>query len=476
MSQIHIETLGCRLNQIESEATARFFTDENFSVSMEGLSAASETDNDTCLGIINTCTVTQKSEQKARRIIRLMLKKFPSASVIVTGCYAQLSPAEIKAIAPRICVIGGQMKSRLSKVPELLIEAQGKKWNAKDFSALIEKEITSLPQLKAGIPEDSFKLSATSFLSHSRASLKIQDGCNNNCAFCAIHIARGHSVSLDVQTAIDRVKELEEKGHDEVVLTTVNISQYKGTWKDGFCDFTELLSLLLENTKRIHFRISSLYPDIVDDDFCRVISDSRVQPHFHISVQSGSTEILKAMNRPYSRESVIKACKKLREAKNNPFIACDIITGFPSETDEDFNKTMQLCSECDFAWVHAFPYSVRPGTAAASMKNKVPQSVSGERAKQLTEWAINQKITYVKDFCGSEHKAVLETVKRPLALSAKSSAGRFIYHAVTDNFIHCEIISDKLLETNKMISLRIRTALEDRIKKGGDIEAAAEFI
>ena len=476
MSQIHIETLGCRLNQIESEATARFFTDANFSVSMEGLSSSSETDNDTCLGIINTCTVTQKSEQKARRIIRLMLKKFPYASVIVTGCYAQISPEEIKAIDSRICVIGGQMKSRLSKVPELLIEAQGKKWNAKDFSVLIEKEITSLPQLKAGIPEDSFKLSATSFLSHSRASLKIQDGCNNNCAFCAIHIARGHSVSLDVQTAIDRVKELEEKGHDEVVLTTVNISQYKGTWKDGFCDFTELLSLLLEKTKRIHFRISSLYPDIVNDDFCRVISDSRVQPHFHISVQSGSTEILKAMNRPYSRASVIKACKKLREAKNNPFIACDIITGFPGETDEDFDKTMQLCSECNFAWVHAFPYSERPGTAAASMKNKVPQSVSGERSKQLTEWAINQKIKYVKDFCGSEHKAVLETVKRPLALSAKSSAGRFIYHAVTDNFIHCEIISDKLLEANKMISLRISTALEDRIKKGGDIEAAAEFI
>ncbi len=443
---------------------------------MEGLSSSSETDNDTCLGIINTCTVTKKSEQKARRIIRLMLKKFPSASVIVTGCYAQISPEEIKAIDPRICVIGGQMKSRLSKVPQLLIEAQGKKWNAKDFSALIEKEITSLPQLKAGIPEDSFKLSATSFLSHSRASLKIQDGCNNNCAFCAIHIARGHSVSLDVQTAIDRVKELEEKGHDEVVLTTVNISQYKGAWKDGFCDFTELLSLLLENTKKIHFRISSLYPDIVNDDFCRVISDSRVQPHFHISVQSGSTEILKAMNRPYSRESVIKACKKLREAKNNPFIACDIITGFPGETDEDFDKTMQLCSECNFAWVHAFPYSARPGTAAASMKNKVPQSVSGERSKQLTEWAINQKIKYVKDFYGSEHKAVLETVKRPLALSAKGSSGRFIYHAVTDNFIHCEIISEKLLETNKMISLRISTALEDRIKKGGDIEAAAEFI
>lgn len=476
VSQIHIETLGCRLNQIESEATARFFTDANFSVSMEGLTSSSESNNETCLGIINTCTVTHKSEQKARRIIRLMLKKFPSAAILVTGCYAQLSPEEIKAIDSRICVIGGQMKSRLSKVPDLLTKSLTEKWQAEDFSKLIEKEIASLPQLQAGIPEDSFKLSATSFLSHSRASLKIQDGCNNNCAFCAIHIARGHSVSLDVQTAINRVRELEEKGHDEVVLTTVNISQYKGVYKDGFCNFTELLFLLLENTKKIHFRISSLYPDIVDDDFCRVISDPRVQPHFHISVQSGSTEILKAMNRPYSIESVIKACQKLREVKDRPFIACDIITGFPGESDEDFEKTIQLCSECDFAWVHAFPFSERPGTTAASMKNKVAQSVSGERAKRLTEWAINQKIKYVKSFSGSEHKAVLETVKRPLALAVKSSNKRVIYHAVTDNFIHCEIISERILEANKMISLRITNVLEDRIKKGGDIEAAAEFI
>lgn len=476
MSQIHIETLGCRLNQIESEATARFFTDSNFTVSMEGLASSSETDNNTLIGIINTCTVTQKSEQKARRLIRLMLKKFPSAALIVTGCYAQLTPKEIKDIDSRICVIGGQMKSRLAKVPQLLKNSLAEKWNAIAFVNLIEKEISSIPQLKAGIPEDSFKLSATSFLSHSRASLKIQDGCNNNCAFCAIHIARGHSVSLDVQTAIDRVCELEEKGHDEVVLTTVNISQYKGEWKGKLYNFTELLSVLLENTKKIHFRISSLYPDIVDDDFCRVISNPRVQPHFHISVQSGSSQILKAMNRPYSSESVINACKKLRQAKTNPFIACDIITGFPGERDEDFEKTMKLCSECDFAWVHAFPYSERPGTSAAVMKNKIPQYVSGERAKRLTEWAVNQKIKYVKSFTGTEHKAVLETVKRPLALSAKSTSVHYIYHAVTDNFIHCEIISTQLIEANKMISIRIKDVLEDRIKKGGDIEASAELI
>ena len=415
-------------------------------------------------------------KQKARRVIRLMLKKYPNACVLVTGCYAQLSSSQILSIDKRICVIGGQMKSRLEKVPSLLLSAQKSgSWNAQSFAQSVMNEISSAPQLKPGFPENSFKLSATSFLSHSRASLKIQDGCNCSCSYCAIHIARGHSVSLDVQTAIDRVRELEAKGHDEVVLTSVKIGQYKAPWKDGFCDFTGLLSLLLENTKTIHFRISSIYPDVVDEDFCRVIAAPRVQPHFHISVQSGSTKILHAMNRPYSAKSVIEACNLLRRAKKNPFIACDIITGFPGETDDDFEQTMELCRKCGFAWVHAFPYSERPGTLAATMKDKVPQSVSGARAKRLTEWAIAQKIAYVEQFIGTEHEAVLETLKRPaaFAMDKAGKAGRIIYHAVTDNFIHCEIVSDKLLETNKMIKLRIKEVLSDRIKKGGDIEATA---
>ena len=444
---------------------------------MEGLTSSSESDNTTLIGIINTCTVTQKAEQKARRLLRLMLKKYPSALIIVTGCYAQLAEKEIEAIDKRICVIGGQMKSRIAKVPVLLSDAiKSGEWNPLAFIEIIKKNVTAQPQLKAGFPENSFTLSATSFLSHSRASLKIQDGCNNNCAFCAIHIARGHSVSLEVQTAIDRVRQLEEKGHDEVVLTSVNIGQYKAEYKGKYINFTGLLTLLLENTSKIHFRISSLYPDVVDDDFCRVISNPRVQPHFHISVQSGSEKILAAMNRPYSVQSVIDACQRLNKAKEKPFLACDIITGFPGETVEDFSATMDLCQKCDFAWVHAFPYSERPGTTAASMKNKVPQSVSGQRAKEITEWAVSQKIKYVEAFIGSQHEAVLETVKRPLAMAAGTKSGRFIYHAVTDNFIHCEIISEKQIEANKMVKIRISDVLSDRIKKGGDIEASAEFI
>lgn len=473
-NKIHIETLGCRLNQIESESIAKVFLDLNFDVKMDSLSAKNECDADVILSILNTCTVTQKAEQKARRIIRLMLEKYPFSLVIVTGCYAQLAEKEISQIDKRVFVIMGQIKSRISAIPAILNEfLQKNEWNPLTFKQELAN-LTSVPQEKKFFPENSFKLSASSLLAHSRASLKIQDGCNNNCSYCAIHIARGHSVSLDVQTAIDRVVELENKGYDEVVLTTVNIAQYKGQYKTEYCNFTQLLELLLQNTKHICFRISSLYPEIIDEKFCTVISDNRVQPHFHLSVQSGSNKILQLMNRQYTKEQVINACKMLRKAKNNPFIACDIITGFPGETEQDFNDTKKLCDECQFAWVHSFPFSPRPGTVALKLENKVPNSVSGERSKTLTQWAINQKITYCNQFIGKKLSAIIETVKRPAAIS--QSKNILIYHAVTENFLHCEILSNNELAVSKKVELEITEVLSERINKGGDIEVSAKII
>lgn len=478
MNVVKIETLGCRLNQIESEAAGRFFLDKGFQVDMSSTTATSPENKEVALAILNTCTVTQKAEQKARRIIRLMLKKYPLATVLVTGCYAQLSKDEILKIDNRICVIGGQIKSRIEAVPNLLKEnlEDKNKWDSKAFALFVQNKVSSVSAVKPGMPEQAFKLAASSFVAHSRASLKIQDGCNSSCSYCAIHIARGHSVSIDVQTAIDRVRELEELGHKEVVLTTVNIGQYKGVWKDGYCNFSQLLKLLLENTTSINFRISSLYPEIVNDEFCKVISDKRVRPHFHISVQSGSNTILKSMNRVYEASAVLEACNKIKLVKENPFLACDIITGFPGETDSDFEQTMTLCKECNFSWVHAFPYSERPGTVACTLKNKVPQSVSGQRAKELTEWAIDQKIKYIEQWCGQELDAILETCRKPAAISSSVNGQMYIYHLMTENFIHCEVQSTKQMELNKQVKIKIIKPLSERITKGGEIEAVAQFV
>ena len=480
MADVRIETLGCRLNQIESEAAARLFADAGFDVCLEGVTASCAEDSSVKLIIINTCAVTQKAEQKARRLIRLVLKKFDGAAVLVTGCYAQLSRDQIEKIDGRVVVLGGQVKSRLSAVPGLLKKHAGANagFNSSSFIMDVKEKVVSQPVQKAGFPEDSFKLSTTSLLAHSRASIKIQDGCNNNCSYCTIHIARGHSVSLDVNTALERVQALEKAGYDEVVLTTINIAQYKGRLVKGspedcsgesWLDFTGLLEYLLAHTSKINFRISSLYPEVVTDDFCRVISDSRVRPHFHISVQSGSNKILELMNRRYGRQEVITACSMLRKAKPQAFIACDIITGFPGEAEEDFDQTLDLCRSCSFAWIHAFPFSERPGTPACSMKPKIPQSVSGKRAQTLTELAIKNKIEYIKSFAGKEVSAVVEK------MSAKLADGTYRYHCMTQNFIHCELESSCELEPNKAVVVKIIEPLVDRIKKGGDIEARANL-
>ena len=464
MCTVRIETLGCRLNQIESESAAQLFIESGFNV----IFSIDDVDDTTRLVIINTCAVTQKAEQKARRIIRLAVKKYQNAVVLVTGCYAQLSKNEIEKMDPRSAVLGGQVKSRIAKIPELLKAID----NPADFASLLKEQICSMPAVKPGFPEDSFKFAASSLQAHSRASLKIQDGCNNNCSFCTIHIARGHSVSLDVAKALERVQALENQGYDEVVLTTINIAQYKGLFVDEngveqYYNFAVLLKYLLGATKKICFRISSLYPEIVDEEFCEVIKDQRVRPHFHISVQSGSNRILELMNRRYKRDDVIAACRALREAKPQCFLACDIITGFPGETNEDFEQTLDLCRQCDFTWIHAFPFSERPGTAACSMKPKIPQSVSQKRAKTLNAWAVKQKISYIQSFIEKSLSAVIEK-QQP-----SSQAGKFVYNCMTENFIHCQLTSPEPLKESQSYTIRITSILKENIHKGGEIEAMA---
>ena len=467
MCTVRIETLGCRLNQIESESAAQLFIESGFNV----VFSIDDVDDTTRLVIINTCAVTQKAEQKARRIIRLAVKKYKNAVVLVTGCYAQLSKDEIEKIDSRIVVLGGQVKSRIAKVPKLLKDFG----SPADFALLLKKDICSVPVIKPGFPEDSFKFAASSLKAHSRASLKIQDGCNNNCSFCTIHIARGQSVSLDVASACERVLALEAAGYDEVVLTTINIAQYRGKFVDEneveqYFNFAALLKHLLTNTNKINFRISSLYPEIVDKDFCDVIKSPRVRPHFHISVQSGSNRILELMNRKYKREDVIKACRDLRVAKPQCFLACDIITGFPSETDEDFEQTQDLCRQCDFTWIHAFPFSERPGTAACSLKPKIPQSVSQKRAKTLNAWAVQQKISYIQSFIEKPLSAVIEK-QQP-----STQSGKFVYNCMTENFIHCQLTSPEPLKESKSYTIKITSILTENIHKGGEIEAMGQML
>lgn len=440
---VRFETLGCKLNQIESESAARAFSDRGFDCRMGTVGSASPADTNTLLCIVNTCTVTAKAEQKCRRIIRLLLEKYPRAAILVTGCYAQLDSHLLNAIDKRIAVLGGRRKDALVRLPEFLnaflnaIRSGAEQKlctgeNAPYSAQALAAELRLLYAEKAGreelrslaeIRKAAFVLSTDTFLQHSRPSLKIQDGCDNRCSYCRICFARGPSVSLEAAKVLERVLQLEKAGHREVILTGVNVGQYR--FEEG--GLAALLSFLLKHTARIAFRLSSLHPQIVNDALCRVLSDERIRPHFHLSVQSGSDAVLSSMRRPYKADCVRRAVERLRSVKKYAFIACDIIAGFPGESRTDFEQTLELCRSCNFSWIHAFPFSPRPGTAAYTMKDRVSPADARSRVHELTLIAEAQKKAYIESCIGKCFKAVIEKFRKGEV------------RAVTENFLHVRI-------------------------------------
>ena len=481
---IHFETLGCRLNQDETEGAVRSFSKNGFSCHTEAVTSKTLTSEDVIFCVINTCTVTGKAEQKARRIIRLCLEKFPKSIVCVTGCYAELDEAAIKKIdCNRITVIPGTKKFILNDVAfELSKEnlfTQNGFVDIKKINEFISEKNNYYSNVQ--ISNLKFSLYTPVFEKHSRASLKIQDGCNNSCTFCRIHFARGKAISLNVEEVLKRVKELELNGKEEVVLTGVNLSQYAGDFSENGKtekkSFAFLLKYLVENTEKIKFRVSSFYPQCVTDELCEVLKNNRVQPFFHLSIQSGSNSVLKAMARPYTKNHVVDAVKKLNLARPEMFISCDIIAGFPGETENDFNDTVSLCNECNFSWIHVFPFSARPGTSAASFKNQIEEKVKSYRAAVLGKIAVKGKINYINSIVGKCFDAVVEN-SRALRLRKNIEKDDEVktYHAVTDNYIHVEFKSKELFENSRSVRLKIVRTLEENIQTGKEIEALAQIV
>jgi len=287
---VSFHTLGCKLNQLETESIVQAFRAEGFDVVSWGSPAD--------IYVVNTCTVTSMAEQKARREIRKVLRERPASCVIATGCYAQLAPEALAAVADdldssfsegagglldrrRVVVVSGDLKSALIDLPSFLNDS------ACASCDLPETLAAWLAGGNAG-RADPFRFDAADFAFHSRASLKIQDGCDNVCSYCRVRLARGRSVSLSSSEVLARLRSLEERGYAEAVLTGINISRYRDA--DGV-DISALIGLLLSGTDRIALRISSTEPDGVDERFAAAAADPRVRPHFHLSVQSGSAEV-----------------------------------------------------------------------------------------------------------------------------------------------------------------------------------------
>ncbi|MCL2066280.1 MAG: tRNA (N(6)-L-threonylcarbamoyladenosine(37)-C(2))-methylthiotransferase MtaB [Treponema sp.] len=392
---------------MESEAIADAFRDAGFFPGSRGDFSGEQSG----IIIINTCTVTTKADQKARRIIRKALRDNPSSCVLVTGCYAQLESEAIKSLESecsaegRLFVFRGDKKGALLDLPRYLQGADIKD----DISALV-KSYSGNNSNPDNI--DIFNFAPEHFSFHSRGFLKIQDGCDRHCTYCRTRLARGTSRSLDADLALKELQRLEGAGYAEAVLTGLNITDYRSNviadnGREINC-LGGLLEYLLSETQCINIRLSSLEPDGIDGKLAEVLPHKRIRSHFHLSVQSGSEKILSEMGRGYGSETVECAAALFRTAKDDPFLACDIIAGFPGETEDDFNKTLDLCRRIDFAWIHVFPFSRRPGTAAFSFPQQVPEKDTAKRVEILMELAREGRRRYVQRWIGRELEAVVE--------------------------------------------------------------------
>lgn len=422
---VYIYTLGCRLNQCESEAIAQSFENEGFSISKKIGKCP--------IYVVNTCTVTSKAEQKARRMIRLFAQDQSCEVVIVTGCYAQMNKEDIEELSEKVIVVGGDKKASLLTVAKYI----------KEHSDLDLYDAVRLFCIdNANKTLNPFDFDATNFKFHSRAYLKIQDGCDNNCYYCRVHIARGKSVSLPVEEVVKRAVELEHSGYHEIVLTGVNLTMYNHQ-SGGIGGLLEALLKALGPDMRLRF--SSLEPDHIDPLFLSLIKDKRVQPHFHIPVQSASDVVLKRINRHYSQQQLREIILKVKQARPEAFLACDVIAGLPGETNEEFEVTYNFLKEMNFSQLHVFPFSPRPNTQLFNAKDRICEEVRDQRALRLRNLSEALHKAYIKSQSNKDVEIVLEKQR-----------GEY-FNALSANYLKVQIESKPIFKEGAIVEAKFPT-------------------
>lgn len=390
-------TLGCKVNQAETDSM------------LDMLSAAGadivDFEEKADIYIVNTCSVTNIADKKSRQMLHRAKKRNPESIVIAAGCYVQSAKELLEQDESVDIVISNNKKKDITDIVNDYINvrkneggdapADGEK---KEYFVDISKE-TEYEEMGGHVP-----------VGHTRAYVKIQDGCNQFCSYCIIPYVRGRIRSRSEEAVIAEVTELAESGIKEVVLTGIHISSY-GKDKNNEGALIDLIDAIskIKGIKRI--RLGSLEPGIITEDFVRRVSaNKKVCPHFHLSLQSGCNKILKRMNRKYTREQYFEKCEMLREAYDAPALTTDVIVGFPGETDEEFEETVQYLTELNLYEMHIFKYSPRKGTVAAAMKDQVSPEVKNKRSDVLLELAERGKKAYEAKYEDAELEVLVEEV------------------------------------------------------------------
>lgn len=408
--KVAFHTLGCKVNQYESAAMAELFLNRGYEIV--------DFDSFADIYVINTCNVTNESARKSRQWIRRAIRKNPNAKIVVVGCYSQVEPAEVSQISGVDVILGTKNRHRIVDIVE---NCQKRK-----------KPILAVQDI---MREKKFENIAYKGLRHrTRAFLKIQDGCNAFCSYCIIPYARGPVRSRTLNSIIKEAKNLAKDGFKEIVLTGIHL----GFYGQDFNYNTNLFDVIseiaqIDNIERI--RLSSIEINELDDEFLEEISEiDKFCPHFHIPLQSGSDKILKLMNRHYTTKGFLERIESIKKKLPNVSITTDVIVGFPGETEEDFNDTVNFIKKAGFSRLHVFPFSPREGTKAYDMPQQLAGDVKEKRSNILISLSSDLEKKYQERF-----------LEKTLDVLFEEKVRNNIYQGLTSNYIkvlmesHCNL-------------------------------------
>ena len=396
MKTAALHNLGCKVNAYETEAMQQLLEAAGYQIV--------EFNQKADVYIINTCSVTNIADKQSRQMLHRAKKQNPDSIVVAAGCYAQSAEEHLKEDAAVDLIIGNNKKKDL---PEILEE----------FLSSREQKTPQSYVIDISKAQDYEDLHIRKIADHTRAFLKVQDGCNQFCSYCIIPYTRGRIRSRRPEEVVEEVRCLVEKGYKEMVLTGIHLSSYGKDFPEENIGLIDLIRKVHEIDGVERIRLGSLEPRIVTEEFAKELSSMpKVCPHFHLSLQSGSEETLKRMNRHYTPEEYLEGCSRLRRAFDNPAITTDVIVGFPGETKEEFEETRRFLETVHFYEMHIFKYSRRGGTRADRMPDQIPEEKKAVRSDILLEMEKRMSSQYRQSFQGKECCILLE---EPVTLNGK---------------------------------------------------------
>ena len=384
--KIAFYTLGCKVNQYETQALEQLFVKRGHTLV--------PFDGEADIYVINTCTVTAVSDKKSRQIIRRARKTAPDAVIAVCGCYPQTHPDAMDALGID------------------LVSGTGDRLGFVELAEQTFRERKPINALDDAMKRLHFEiLPAGGLDGRTRAMLKVEDGCVNFCSYCIIPYARGRIRSLPLTEAVGQTRQLAEQGYREIVLTGIEISSWGHDLRDG-SSLIDLVEAVCAAAPDCRIRLGSLEPRTITEDFCtRACKLPNLCPHFHLSMQSGCDSVLKRMNRKYDTTRYLESVELLRRFFDRPAVTTDLIVGFPGETEDEFEQTLEFIRRCAFASMHVFPYSKRPGTPASKMSGQLPNAVKEARAHRAAEVAARMEQDYLTQFINRPIPVLFEEEK-----------------------------------------------------------------